>query len=210
MHPPRRLFMLFFAMSLSWGSAPLAAHADDGDAAGLVSGLMTRALDTIKSTNLTEAERAERLNALLQDNCDIPRITHNVLGRYWTLASPEEQKSFSALFARWVVKTYSFGLREIAGTTMKVIGTRDDGVDGADVQSAIVTQSGATTPVEWRLHRDAGKLRVVDIEVSGVSLARAQHEEFTSIIQRSGGNVGALNKELDARLHADSLAAAGR
>jgi phospholipid transport system substrate-binding protein len=208
MYPPRRLFIRIFFVALACGFAPIAAHAEAGDAAAWVNGLVGQALQTIKSSSLTEPQRVERLNVLLQDNCDIPRITQSVLGRHWTSASPEERKAFTALFARWVVKIYSFGLREIADDTVRTLGTRAENADGVTVSSNVVSRSGTKTPVEWRLHREAGKLRIVDLEISGVSLAQTQREEFASIMQRDGGTVAALNKELDARLRADSIAAA--
>ena len=205
-----RFLGLVAILALSWGFGPAAARADaaSGDAARYVERVISEAMATMRSASLTEPQRAERLNALLQANFDIPRITQNVLGRYWTLASADERSSFGALFARWVVKTYSFGLREISGETVKVLGASRDGADGAMVTSNIVAHSGSATPVAWRLYGPPGKLRIVDIEVDGVSLARAQREEFASVIQHGGGTVGALNKELEARLRVDSAAAA--
>ena len=43
-------------------------------------------------------------------------------------------------------------------------------------------------------------LKIVDVEVEGVSMALTEREEFASIIQRNGGSVASLNQAMQQKL----------
>ena len=204
----RRVF-LSFALTLLCGIAVGATPsraASLGDAGGFIDHLIMQAMSDLRSTSLSDAQREERLNALLQENFDIPRITRFVLGRYWATTSEEDRKSFATLFGQYVVRNYSRRLSQFTEETVKVIGARNESEYGAVVTSNIVHPAGPPTPLEWRVRNDAGKLRIVDIDVAGISMALTEREEFSAVIQRSGGSVAELNKALAVRLRGEAVA----
>ncbi len=191
-----------------FGLAPLSAWADPPDPRGFIDGLVAGALRTLRDPDLPRAEREASLGAMLTQNFDLPRIARYVLGRYWTTASEEDRRAFTALFQQWVVRTYSVRLAQYSAETVKVTGSRPESATGAVVTSEIVHPSGPPTRVEWRLRREGDTYRVIDIDVEGVSMALTERDQIAATIQRGGGTVASLNRTLEEKLRANTASAA--
>lgn len=115
-----------------------------------------------------------------------------MLGRYWRLASPEQQQEFLKLFDDYVVYVYTARLSDFEGEQFKINGERPD--QGAVIVSTDVITPGAPSPlrVDWRLVDDDGSYKISDVIVEGVSMLVTQRSEFASVIQRHGGQLEGL------------------
>lgn len=51
---------------------------------------------------------------------------------------------------------------------------------------------GEPIQVEWRLRREAGGWKIIDVVVEGISMAVTHRSEFSSVIGRHGGRIGGL------------------
>jgi phospholipid transport system substrate-binding protein len=59
-------------------------------------------------------------------------------------------------------------------------------VQGDDaVRTRVVTKNGTAIPVSCRARRDAGRWRVYDLDVEGISLVRNYRSQFDSVIRRT-------------------------
>ena len=80
-------------------------------------------------------------------------------------------------------------------------GSRSQSETRTLVQSQIIRPNGAPpAKVDWLVAKGDNGYKIVDVDVEGVSMILTQREEFSSVIQRSGGTVAALNKELQQKL----------
>jgi len=50
--------------------------------------------------------------------------------------------------------------------------------------------------VDWRVRNSNGTLQIIDVVIEGVSMSLTQRSDFSSVIQRGGGNVEALLEHL--------------
>jgi phospholipid transport system substrate-binding protein len=167
---------------------PVAAAADP---AAMISSLGSRALEVL-GKNATPAQRVSRFRDLLRKDFDVPGIARFVLGRYWKVATPEQQAEFVRLFEDYIALAYSTRLAEYTGETFKVTGSRPD-ADGAVVMSEILRPTGAPpVKVDWRLASHNGVYKIRDVSVDGISMAVTQRSEFASVIQHNGGQVQGL------------------
>jgi len=128
-----------------------------------------------------------------------------VLGRYWWLASPAQQQEFLALFENNIVQTFSGRLSQYveSGDAPRVTGSKLD-PEGVVVSSQINLANGggpragghgATVlpiRVDWHLTEQNGSYKISDVVVDGISMAVTQRTEFTSAIDRQGGQVQSL------------------
>jgi phospholipid transport system substrate-binding protein len=188
---------LAFALALSIAPANAAAPSD---AAGFVNDLVNTALKTLDNKQLSEEERAKTFRDLLDKDFDMPRISRFVLGPYWREASDQEKQQFQKLFEDYVVRSYAQRFGEYSGEQVKVTGSRPESETSTLVQSQVVRQNGPPAKVDWRVRKDDKGFKIVDVDVEGVSMVLTQREEFSSVIQRSGGTVAGLNKELQQKL----------
>ncbi len=190
---------LSLALALVLFVAPAKAAAPS-DAAGFINDLLNKALKTLDNKQLSDDERAKTFRDLLDKDFDMPRISRFVLGPYWREASEQEKQQFQKLFEDYVVRSYASRFSEYSGEQVKVTGSRPESETSTLVQSQVVRQNGPPAKVDWRVRKDNNDFKIVDVDVEGVSMVLTQREEFSSVIQRSGGTVAGLNKELQQKL----------
>jgi phospholipid transport system substrate-binding protein len=190
---------LAFALALFVVPAKAAAPSD---AASFINDLINKALKTLDNKQLSNEDRDKTFRDLLDTDFDMPRISRFVLGPYWREASDQDKQQFQKLFEDYVVRSYSRSFSEYSGEQMKVTGSRPESETSTLVQSQVVRQNGPPAKVDWRVRKDKedNNFKIVDVDVEGVSMVLTQREEFSSVIQRSGGTVAGLNKELQQKL----------
>ena len=197
----RPLFLLVLVASLGLAAATGRAAANTEAATTFVSDLLSKALQSLADKSLTDEQREKQFRTMLDTKFDMPRISRFVLGRYWTTASEQERQNFQKLFEDYVVRAYSARFSQYSGEQVKVTGARPESDTVTLVTSQIIRPNGAPpAKIDWRVRKQDNDLKVVDIDVEGVSMLVTQREEFGSVIQRSGGTVAALNKTLQERL----------
>ena len=146
----------------------------------------------VLSKKVPRAERLARFRQLYLADFDGPGIARFVLGRYWRIASEQEQQEFLKLFEDYVVFVYGTRLSNFNGETFNVRGSRTD-ESGTIVSTDIFSPNGdAPIKVDWRLITNHGSFKINDVIIEGVSMLVTQRSEFASVIQRHGGQVGEL------------------
>lgn len=204
----RSLSVLVVAAALLLWAAPVRAAQTDPKA--FVDGLVQQALTMLNNPQMPDSEREQRFSTLLQNGFDIPRIARFVLGRYWLSASDQDRSQFSQLFAQWVVRTYAARFKDYSGETLKVIAARTESPTSYVVTSQLTHPNGAPpTTIYWHVNKVGDDLKIVDVEVEGVSMALTEREEIASAIQRDGGTVAGLNQQLKQRLDSGATSAGG-
>ncbi len=91
-----------------------------------------------------------------------------------------------------IVQSYSQRLRSVYNGQELVFGaTRPDGKKGTWVSSRFNASSNAPSEeVLWRVRRtESDQYKVIDVVFANVSLVVTQRDDFTSILQRNGGNM---------------------
>lgn len=203
----RSLYVLVVAAALLLWTAP--THAAQTDPKAFVDGLVQQAMKMLNNPQMSDAERQQRFSTLLQTGFDIPRIARFVLGRYWLSASDQDRSQFNQLFAQWVVRTYADRFKNYSGEIVKVTGARTESPTSYVVTSELIHTNGAPpTTIYWHVNKVRDDLKIVDVEVEGISMALTEREEIASAIQRGGGTVAGLNQQLRQRL-ADGAGSAG-
>ena len=185
---------LLIALPLLIAAGPATAAptgGSDARATAFMNQLWTNALELLNKKT-PAAERQARFRELFRNDFDSPGIARFVLGRYWRIASPEQQKEFLKLFEEYVVYVYTARLSDFEGEQFKINGERPD--QGAVIVSTDVITPGAPQPlkVDWRLVDSGGAYKISDVIVDGVSMLVTQRSEFASVIQRHGGQIQEL------------------
>jgi phospholipid transport system substrate-binding protein len=199
-----RIFALLLVIAAI--AAPVPSRAAD-DPAGFISDLGQRTVQ-ILAAKASEGEREAKFRAIFDEGFDVPAISRFVLGNYWRIATEEQRRAFITLFEAYVVHAYAVRFNEYSGQQLKVTASRAEGDDSALVQS-IIAQPGGAPPlrVDWRVGKTEKGFKINDVVVEGVSMAVTQRQEFSSVIQRNGGEIDALLKLL--REKAGTTAASG-
>jgi len=199
----RRFFFASVPGLIATAALPNVPDAAAADPSAFIDDLDAQLQHLIRDTS--PDQRFVRFRQIFRADFDVPSIGRFVLGPYWRLASPAQQQEFLALFENYIVQTFSGRLSQYAesGDAPRVTGSRLD-PEGAVVSSQINLANGGgpragghgptvlPIKVDWHLTAQNGSYKINDVVVDGISMAVTQRSEFTSAIERQGGQVQAL------------------
>jgi len=148
------------------------------------------------TSDLSDDQLQVEFRRLLKKSFDIKTIGRFALGSYWRSASKAQQKEYLSLFEDMIIRVYSKRFGDYNGEAVLVEGARPEGKYDILVFSSIVPKSGQKIKIDWRVRKKGKVYKVVDVVVEGVSMAVTQRSDFSSVIQRGGGNVDVLLEHL--------------
>lgn len=151
-----------------------------------------RATGFLGATNMSQAQKEKEFRKLLKTSFDMTTIGRFSLGRYWNASTAVQRKEYLRLFESMVVEVYAQRFNDYQGQTLEVRGSRPEGKSDTVVNSFIVDNSGNEFRVDWRVRYKKGVYKVVDVIIEGVSMSVTQRSDFSSVIQRGGGDVQVL------------------
>lgn len=182
--------------SASSGYTLVAAKTVDAGAQKFIAGMGDRGINFLGDQSMSaEAKKAE-FSKLLNDSFDMNTIARFSLGNYWNGATPVQQKEYLKLFKTMIVKVYSKRFSDYKGQKFDVRSSQKQSEKDTLVSSFIVPTDGPEVRVDWRVRNNGGVYKVVDIIVEGVSMGQTQRSDFSSVIQRGGGNIDVLLNHL--------------
>ena len=151
-----------------------------------------KAILLLNGKSLSKEENINQFRSLLNEGFDIKLISRYALGRYWRRASEDEKIKYQILFKEFIITTYSNRLSQFGGEKFIVKNSRKIEKNDYVVSSVIIPQKGPEIKVEWRVRNKDINFKIIDVIIEGVSMVITQRDEFSSIIQRSGGNISEL------------------
>ncbi len=156
------------------------------DAVAFINQLGVQAIQVL-GPNVAMQQRVQRFHQLFGSDFDLPTIAQFTLGRYWRIATPQQQQDYLALLQDYLAQAYAGRLAQYAGEKFNATNAQQQG-DATVVFSEITRNDGSKIHVEWHLVNRSG-WKITDAYVAGVSMAITQRDEFASVIQQGGGQV---------------------
>jgi phospholipid transport system substrate-binding protein len=162
-----------------------------------VQSTVNRAAKTLGG-GLTKVERIEKLKEIAKDTVDITGIGFYSLGKHRKNLSKEQLENYKIVFEAYFLKSFSSRLAEYSNPEIEVNSKNIINANYTIVSSTLVaTDSRPEVKIEWRVYtKDPDNLLIRDLIIEGLSLARTQKEEFSSIINSNDGKIEALLKNL--------------
>lgn len=175
----------FALLLLSATQAPAIAAAPQGPTA-LVTTVGTQGIQALDGS---PAERSARLNRLFMEDFDVNGLGNFALGRYRTMATPQEMQEFYRVYPAFMVKALNYKLDDYRGQAFRVTGKRKLGGD-----TVISSDIGGRVQLDWHLaHVGPNRAyRIADVTIGGVSMKIALRDQFATWIQSNGGQFNAL------------------
>ena len=184
-------------------TTPCQAAEPAGSPSAFVMELAHKAPLFMSSRTLSSIERQRRLEGLLEQYFDMPRIATFVLGNYWDSANDTDRLMFTEVLRDVLARTYSDRFTRYSHESFRVTSERDLDAARTVVNSEIGDPVlGEQAKVDWVVARGDG-YRIIDMIIAGASMARVMHDEFGSYLSRNGGDLPTLIRELRAKLNAE-------
>ena len=185
-------FVILILISINFNNKAFSIEADV-----FVQSTVNRAAKTLGG-GLTKVERIEKLKEIAKDTVDITGIGFYSLGKHRKNLSNEQLENYKIVFEAYFLKSFSSRLAEYSNPEIEVNSKNIINANYTIVSSTLVaTDTRPEVKIEWRVYtKDPDNLLIRDLIIEGLSLARTQKEEFSSIINSNDGKIEALLKNL--------------
>ena len=163
-----------------------------------VQSTVNRAAKTL-SGNFTKEERIEKLKIIASETVDINGIGYYTLGSYRKSINDEQIRKYENLFEQYFLKSFSSRLAEYSNPAIEVLSKKKINENYTMVSSILVsTKQRPEVKIDWRIYtKNPENPKIRDLIIEGLSLARTQKEEFSSIIQSNDGDINFLFASLE-------------
>jgi len=148
----------------------------------------------VLNNKYSKEEKIEKLKQIASETVDISGIGYYTLGAYRKKISENEINQYEMLFEQYFLKSFSSRLAEYSNPEIEVVSKKKLNKNYTMVSSILVgTEQRPEVKIDWRIYTKNSKNPLIrDLIIEGLSLARTQKEEFSSIIQSNDGDINAL------------------
>ena len=142
----------------------------------------------------SKKEKIKKLKEIASETVDIKGIGYYTLGAYRKNISDDQIKKYNTLFEQYFLKSFSSRLAEYSNPEIEVTSKKELNKNYTMVSSKLVaTEQRPEVKIDWRIYtKNPENLLIRDLIIEGLSLARTQKEEFSSIIESNDGDINAL------------------
>lgn len=137
-------------------------------------------------------QRRDQVANVLRRMVDLDGVGRFILGRWWRVASADEQQEYQRLFEEMLIRNLSSRFGEYQGLRLELGRVQARAEDDVLVSTTIERPNTAPFGLDWRVGEVHGQPRVVDVIAEGTSLRLTQRSEYSSVISRNGGKVAPL------------------
>jgi len=185
----RRTTLALTAACLIAGVSPVRAQSSE-QASAFVQNLGTTLTGIVNGPGSTEQKRAA-LTRVIDTDVDVAGVARFVLGRFWRLATPQQQSEYEALFHKVLIASITSKIGDYEGVRFTI--GRTISRPGAEVvASTIAGPKKPAAKVDWWVSQVDGSPKIVDVVAEGTSLRETQRADYGSFLAQHQGNVQAL------------------
>jgi phospholipid transport system substrate-binding protein len=158
-----------------------------------VQSTVNRASEALNN-KFSKEEKISKLKEIASQTVDIKGIGSYTLGAYRKTISNDQMEKYEFLFEQYFLKSFASRLAEYSNPEIEVTSKKKLNQNYTMVSSVLVsTEQRPEVTIDWRIYtKNPENLLIRDLIIEGLSLARTQKEEFSSIIQSNDGDINAL------------------
>ena len=153
----------------------------------------------VLSEKISKEEKINKLKFIAKETVDIRGVGFYSLGAARKSLNDEQKNIYSNLFESYFLKSFSSRLAEYTNPEIEVTNKKILNDSYTIVNSILIaTKDRPEVKIDWRVYtKNSENPLIRDLIIEGLSLARTQKEEFTSILNSNDGNINALFKILE-------------
>ena len=153
----------------------------------------------ILSENISKDEKINQLKKIAKETVDIKGVGFYSLGPIRKNLNNEQKNKYIDLFDSYFLKSFASRLSEYTDPEIQVNGKKILNKNYTIVNSLLIgTSERPEVKIDWRIYtKNPDKPLIRDLIIEGLSLARTQKEEFSSIFNSNDGDINALFKTLE-------------
>ena len=185
----KNFFIIFFLIFLFTQGV----YGYRSDPKQFISEIVEEAKSVLVESN-TKEFKAKKLSEMALKIVDIKGVAFYSLGKYRKNLNEEQMKEYLVLFEKYFIKSFTSRLTDYSDPKIDVISVEVLNPKYTIVRSLLLaTDKKPEVKIDWRVYtKDPNKPLIRDLIIEGLSLARTQKEEFSSVIESNNGDVTKL------------------
>ena len=152
----------------------------------------------VLSKDISKEEKINELKVIAKETVDIRGVGFYSLGSARKNLDQNQKIRYSKLFESYFLKSFSSRLAEYTNPEIEVLGKEVLNKNYTIVNSLLIgTSDRPEVKIDWRIYtKNPDNPLIRDLIIEGLSLARTQKEEFSSILNSNDGDINVLFKTL--------------
>ena len=153
----------------------------------------------ILSEDISKIDKINKLKKIAKETVDIKGIGFYTLGAARKDLDEEQKKKYLIIFEQYFLKSFSSRLAEYTNPEINVLGKEVLSEKYTIVNSLLKgTKERPEIKIDWRIYtKDPENPLIRDLIIEGLSLARTQKEEFSSVLSSNNGDINILFSSLE-------------
>ena len=153
----------------------------------------------ILSENISKEKKMDELKLIAKETVDIRGIGFYTLGSVRKTLNDDQKKRYAILFEEYFLKSFSSRLAEYTNPEIDVQSKEILSENYTIVNSLLKgTAERPEVKIDWRIYtKNSDNPLIRDLIIEGLSLARTQKEEFSSILNSNENDINILFKTLE-------------
>ena len=174
-----KFFILSILISKTYGF--------EKDAEQLIQSTTDRAKAIILNKDIKLIDKKSKIEEIALQVVDVDGLGRFTLGSFRKELNGDQLKKYVETFRIFFAKNISSRLQNYSNQNIKVIGSKKISDNYVLVNSKMTSQKDQQEiRIDWRVFKIKQKLVIRDLVVEGLSIAKAQREEFNSILSNKG------------------------
>ena len=184
-------FLLFFSSSYLFSFS--------SDPKEFVTELVNEAISKLADKNLTKEEKEQFIEKIALENVDIDALALYTLGELRKTSEKQDVISYQIAFEKYFLKSLTSRLSEYSKSIFEVVSSDKKSSNYTIISSIVIPKDGSPNiKIDWRIYtKNPEKPLIRDLIVEGLSLARTQKEEFSSILSSNNNDISILINKLE-------------
>ena len=183
-------FLIFFVGSFLVQTKALSYSSNPED-------FISKVIDEAKvilSSSSSSKEKAEKLSQIALKTVDVKGLAYYTLGKKRKEITPEELKKYEDLFEKYFLKSFTSRLTDYSDPKINVLSSEVVNNKYTIVKTMLLkTDKRPEVKIDWRVYtKDPNNPLIRDLIIEGLSLARTQKEEFSSVLSANNNDINAL------------------
>ena len=187
------LFSFIFILKISY------ANTYSSDPKMFVSELVNDAINKLSDKNLSEEAKTTFIENIALENVDINALGLYTLGELRKSTDKNNLESYQKAFKKYFLKSLTSRLSDYSSNKFEIISAEKKSSNYTIVKSKISeNEKQPEIKIDWRIYtKNPQKPLIRDLIVEGLSLARTQKEEFSSILNSNNNDINVLIAKLN-------------
>ena len=186
----KKIFIiLFFSLFLF----SVKGHTYSSDPKEFITEIVNEAKKILVKTNSKDF-KTSKLSEIAKETVDIEGIGYYSIGKYRKNLSEEQLKEYLILFEKYFLKSFTSRLADYSDPKIDVVSEKVINNKYTIVESLLIaTDKKPEVKINWRVYtKNPDQPMIRDLIIEGLSLARTQKEEFSSVIENNNGDINQL------------------